>query len=351
MRPPLPDTARISIVGGSGYIGGELLRLLLFHPHVEVQQVTSRSRLKKPVVQAHPNLRGVTDIRFSDPEQLEPCDILFLALPHGEAAQNLDTFVGKAGRIIDCSADFRLNSADSYRLWYGEYHPRPEWLREFVYGLPELNREEIVGAKYVSGVGCNAAVTNLSLAPLAQAGILDTVVADIKVGSSEGGARAAAASHHPERSGSVRSFKLTGHRHQAEIKQQLGDSFTLHFSVTAIELIRGTLVTAHCLLNSKVSDKDIWALYRKAYGDEPFIRLVKKKTGLFRYPDPKLLGGTNYCDIGFEVDPAADGPRLVVVGALDNLMKGSAGSAVQCMNLMMNWPETAGLTFPGLHPA
>ncbi|MCB0154351.1 MAG: N-acetyl-gamma-glutamyl-phosphate reductase, partial [Anaerolineae bacterium] len=201
-----------------------------------------------------------------------------------------------------------------------------------------------------SGVGCNATVTNLALGPLAQAGLLagGQVVADIKVGSSEGGARPNDGSHHPERSGSVRSFKPTGHRHQAEVRQAQGDDFELYMSITSIELIRGALVTAHCLLNQKLSDKELWKIYRSAYKNEPFIRLVKQKTGIFRYPDPKLLAGANFCDVGFEVEEESN--RVVLIAAIDNLMKGAAGSAVQSMNVMLGWEETTGLGFPGLHP-
>jgi N-acetyl-gamma-glutamyl-phosphate/LysW-gamma-L-alpha-aminoadipyl-6-phosphate reductase len=190
----------------------------------------------------------------------------------------------------------------------------------------------------------------LALVPLALAGLLDggSVVADIKVGSSEGGARPSEGSHHPERSGAVRSFKPTGHRHQAEVRQVLGDDFDLYMSVTSIELIRGALVTAHCLLNQKLEDKDLWKVFRQAYKSEPFIRLVKQKAGIFRYPDPKLLPGANFCDIGFEVEKNSN--RVVIIAAIDNLMKGAAGSAIQAMNVMMGWPETAGLEFPGLHP-
>ncbi|MDM8520148.1 N-acetyl-gamma-glutamyl-phosphate reductase [Anaerolineales bacterium HSG6] len=346
----MSDTIKVSIVGGSGYVGGELLRLLLFHPHVEIGQITSVSQTGKFVHNAHPNLREVTSLKFSHPDNLEPCDLLFLGQPHGYAAKHIEQFTGLASRIIDTSADFRLHDPVVYKKWYGEPHPAPDWLGKFVYGLPEKHRAELAGANYASGVGCNATVTNLALAPLAEAGLLEggQVVADVKVGSSEGGARPNDGSHHPERSGSVRSFKPTGHRHQAEIRQLLGHNFELYMSVTSIEMIRGALVTAHCILNQKVTDKDLWKLYRKAYKPEPFVRLVKQRTGIFRYPDPKLLPGTNFCDVGFEAE--ANSNRVVVIGALDNLMKGAAGSAVQTMNAMLGWPETTGLTFPGLHP-
>lgn len=346
----MAETITVSIVGGSGYVGGELLRLLLAHPRVTLGQVTSASQAGRFVHTAHPNLRGVTDLQFSHPDTLAACDLLFLSQPHGYAAGRIEQFAALAGRLIDCSADFRLRDAAAYRRWYGAEHPSPAWLDRFVYGLPERHRAELAGARYASGVGCNATVTNLALAPLADAGLLQRVVADVKVGSSEGGARPSEGSHHPERSGAVRSFKPTGHRHQAEIRQELGGDFELHFSVTSVELVRGALVTAHCFLKEALQDKDLWRLYRQAYGNEPFIRLVKQKTGIFRYPEPKLLAGSNFCDVGFEVDEGDPANRVVVIAALDNLMKGAAGSAVQAMNVMMGWPETTGLTFPGLHP-
>ncbi len=343
-------TARVAIVGGSGYVGGELLRLLLGHPQVTIGQVTSARRVGQYVHTVHPNLRGVTNLQFSHPDALEGCDLLFVAQPHGESAATIDRLAGLAERIVDCSADFRLRDRAEYRRWYGADHPAPIWLGNFAYGLPERRRDALRSSRYASGVGCNAVVTILALAPLVDAGRLARAVADVKVGSSEAGAQPSESSHHPERSGAVRSFMPTGHRHQAEIRQELGHGFDLAFSVTSVELVRGALVTAHCFLTERLEEKDLWKLYRAAYGDEPFIRLVRQKTGIFRYPEPKLLAGTNYCDIGFEVDADSPSNRVVVIAAIDNLMKGAAGSAVQCMNLLMGWDERLGLTFPGLHP-
>lgn len=341
-------TLTASIVGGAGYVGGELLRLLLFHPHLTVKQITSASQTGRFVHVSHPNLRDQTDLKFSHPDELAETDILFLAQPHGVAAKSIERFAGLAERIIDTSADFRLRDPAMYEQWYGEAHPAPEWLTKFVYGLPEQYSAELAQARYISGVGCNATVTNLGLLPLAAAELLESVVVDVKVGSSEGGARGSDASHHPERSGSIRSFKPTGHRHQAEIRQVLGAGFDLHFSVTSVELVRGALATCHCFLKKPVTDRDMWKLYRPAYKETPFVRLVKSRIGIHRYPDPKLLAGTNFCDVGFEVDPGSN--RVVVISAIDNLMKGAAGSAVQSMNLMCGFDERAGLTFPGLHP-
>ena len=338
---------RASIVGGSGYAGGELLRLLLSHPHVEIAQVTSQRFAGKFVYGTHPNLRGATTLKFCAVEELQPCDVLFLALPHGSASEKIGYFASLAERIVDLSADFRLRDTAAYEEWYGKPHPNPAWLDKFVYGLPELYRDEIVGENYVSGVGCNATAVNLALYPLAKLNLIETAVIEVKVGSSEAGNSFNAASHHPERSGAVRSFAPTGHRHQAEMKQALGE-FDLHFSATAVELVRGVLCTAHVFLKEDLEDKDIWKIYRPAYRDERFIRLVKERKGIFRYPEPKILAGSNFCDIGFEKDERSN--RLVVISAIDNLMKGASGTAVQAMNLMCGFAEDEALGFVGLHP-
>ena len=336
------------IVGGSGYTGGELLRLLLFHPDVEVTQITSRSEAGRYVHTLHPNLRGVTQLQFIHPDALEACDVLFLAMPHGTVAREIERYAALAPTLIDLSADFRLNDAEAYRHWYGETHPAPNWLNKFVYGLPERNRDSLRGTHYASGVGCNATTINLALWPLVEAGWLQRAAIEVKVGSSEGGNQANPGSHHPVRSGAVRTYSPTGHRHMAEVEMMLGADLPIHFSVTAIEMVRGVHLLAHCDLNAPQEEKAVWKVYRAAYNDEPFIRLVRSKTGLHRFPEPRIVAGTNYCDIGFEMDESGD--HLVVIAALDNLGKGAAGSAVQCMNLMLNLDECAGLTFPGIYP-
>jgi len=343
---------RVSIVGGSGYTGGELLRILLGHPAAEVVQVTSERFPGQPVGVAHPNLRQRTDLRFSALEELSPCDLLFLCLPHGETVNRIDAFMRMAPRIVDLSADFRLKEPAAYEKWYGMVHPRPELLSRFVYGIPELHREAIRAATHVAAAGCNATATILALRPLHAAGLVRAqgTVVEVKAGSSEGGNAASAATHHPERAHCIRSYKPTGHRHQAEVVQELeaAGPVRIHFSATAVDLVRGLLVTAHTFPAAALDEKAVWKVYREAYGDEPFIRIIKSREGNYRYPEPKLLWGTNTCDIGFELDP--EGGRLVVMAALDNLVKGGAGQAVQCFNLMHGFPETAGLEFPGLHP-
>ena len=336
-----------SIAGGSGYSGGELIRLLRFHPEVKVGQVTSERLAGKFAHNAHPNLRRVTHLRFCALSELGPCDLLFLCLPHGEAMQRIDTLRALAPRVIDLSGDFRLSDAATYTRWYGREHTRPEMLRECVYGIPELHRHELASATFAAGGGCNATATILALYPLCRRGLVERVVIEVKAGSSEAGNAASEASHHPERSGAVRSYKPTGHRHVAEMRQELGDT-EVHFSATSIEMVRGILATCHCFLREPLDEKAVWTLYREAYGDEPFVRIVKERHGIHRYPDPKLLSGSNYCDLGFERDP--DSNRLVVISAIDNLMKGAAGQAVPICNVMHGFPETLGLEFPGLHP-
>jgi N-acetyl-gamma-glutamyl-phosphate/LysW-gamma-L-alpha-aminoadipyl-6-phosphate reductase len=343
-----------AIVGASGYTGGELLRLLLGHPHVEVRHVTSERLDGQFVHFTHPNLRRRTSLKFIRSDALEAVDLLFLGLPHGSAVKRIDRFAEMAPRIVDLSADFRLRRAEDYTRWYGAAHGKPEWLSKFVYGLPELHRDEIRTAHYVSGVGCNATATTLAVWPLAVAGLIEPargIVCVVKVGSSEGGAAASDSTHHPERAGVMRSFAPTGHRHTAEVLQALGKcgvDTDVHLSATAVDNVRGVLATAHVFVKDSVSERELWKAYREAYGNEPFVRLVKERTGLYRYPEPKILAGSNYADVGFEFD--ANTRRVVAICAIDNLMKGAAGTALQCANLMCGWDETLGLDFPGLHP-
>jgi N-acetyl-gamma-glutamyl-phosphate/LysW-gamma-L-alpha-aminoadipyl-6-phosphate reductase len=346
------EKIKVSIVGGSGYTGGELLRLLLFHPNVEIAEVTSESYTGKFVHKVHPNLRKATALKFVSSSELNPCDLLFLCLPHNSSQNHIDRFKQLASKIIDLSADFRLKNSAEYEKWYGHKHARPELLNEFVYGIPELHRDEMKKAYYISSAGCNATASILGLFPLYKNGLVeeDRTVIEVKAGSSEGGNKVNEGSHHPERAGVVRSYMPTQHRHSAEILQELsfGKRINVHFSATAIDMVRGLLATCHVFLKNDLQEKDIWKIYRDAYGNEPFIRIVKENEGIYRYPEPKLLSGTNFCDIGFKKDEFSN--RLVVISAIDNLMKGAAGQAVQAFNLMFEIDERTGLEFPGLHP-
>ena len=340
----------ISIIGGSGYGGGEVLRLLLGHPNVDVRQVTSRSHLGEYVYQVHPNLRKQTQLKFSDPAVLEPVDLLFLAQPHGEAQRHIEEYAKLAPRIIDLAADFRLRDAAFYEQWYGKKHAAPDWLDKFVYGLPELHRAEMAAARYISGVGCNATAGNLALLLLVRAGLIDlssTIIVELKVGSSESGAEGNAGSHHAERANVIRTFSAFGHRHTAEVIQEMCVR-DVRLTMTAVDLVRGVLATAHAKVKPGVTAKDLWKAYRAVASENPFVRIVKEQRGIYRVPEPKILAGTNFADLGFELDEHSG--HVVSICAIDNLMKGAAGSAVQCMNLMMGWEETLGLEFMGLHP-
>lgn len=343
-----------SILGASGYTGGELLRLLLQHPDVEIVGATSQRFSGEFLYKAHPNLRGRTQLKFVARNELPLADVVFTCVPHGEGMKNVPALLKNGARVIDLSADFRLRDPKTFETWYGQPHAAPDLAREAVYGLPEFHREEIRGARLVSGVGCTATSINLAAYPLVKAGLVSKgpIVADIKIGSSASGLEASLGSIHAERSGAVRLYAATSHRHVAEVRQELGANGTgpqIHYSAHAIELVRGILATCHVFLDrNDVTEKDLWRAFRAAYGNEPFIRIVKERAGIHRFPDPKLVAGSNYADVGFEVEEGTN--RVVAVAAIDNLVKGAAGSAVQCMNLMFNLPETRGLTQLPLHP-
>jgi N-acetyl-gamma-glutamyl-phosphate/LysW-gamma-L-alpha-aminoadipyl-6-phosphate reductase len=340
-------TYTASVVGGSGFTGGELLRILDGHPEFELAQATSRSKENKTIGHSHPNLRH-SDLRFSSPADLESVDVLFAATPHGVSMEQIDAFQAAAGTVVDLSADFRLDSEAQYDEWY-DGHSRPDLLEESEYALPELNRDNLEGADLIASGGCNATATILGLLPLFEADILsgdEQVVVDVKVGSSEGGAGGGEASSHPERSGVVRPYAPTGHRHEAEIQQFLG--IDVSFTVHAVDMIRGASATCHVFPEQRVSKGDLWGAYRGEYEDEPFVELVAGGGGVYRYPEPKSVAGTNRAEVGFELDPG--NKRLVVFSAIDNMMKGSAGQAVHAANVALGIEETAGLEFQGLHP-
>ena len=339
---------KVAIVGGSGYVGGELLRLLLRHPDAEVVQVTSDSMAGKSVGRAHPNLRRSTTLAFTPHDTLRPADVTFVATPHGESMERVPDLLATNEFVVDLSADFRLRDPAQYAEYYPSAHAHPELLAKSVYGLPELHRSEIRGASIIAVPGCIATASILALKPLAAAGLLDSspVVVDAKSGSSASGQDAGPAGRHAERSGVMRAYAPAGHRHTAEIEQETGARVAL--SCHAVEAVRGVLATVHAFAARPVEEKELWRTYRGAYGDEPFVRIVHESDGIHREPEPKILSGTNYCDIGFAVDAHAE--RVVALAALDNLMKGAAGNAVQCYNVRRGLPETTGLEFLGLHP-
>jgi N-acetyl-gamma-glutamyl-phosphate/LysW-gamma-L-alpha-aminoadipyl-6-phosphate reductase len=348
---------RIGIIGGSGYVGSELLRVLLLHPQAEVTMVTSRQSVGEYVFNVHPNLRGLTQLKFVPQEMAElqkNCDLIFTATPHGGSVNLVPKLLEAGLKVIDMSADYRLKNPALYETYYGWKHAHLEMLKEAAYGLPELHRDEIKKAKIIACPGCMATSAILGLAPIVKAGMVDKdkIVVDLKVGSSGGGAKPSISSHHPERFSGVRPYKVVGHRHIAEVEQELNlltdEPVKISFSPHAVNMVRGILATIHTFPKQKLENKDLWRVLRGMYGNEPFIRLVKYQKGPYQLPDPKVTLGTNYCDVGFEIDEHAS--RLLLFSALDNMTKGAAGQAVQCMNIQMGIDETTGLKSTGFHP-
>lgn len=324
---------KVAVIGAAGYTGGELLRLVLGHPTLELVQATSRRHAGHPIGNVHPNLRHHADVRFSDPEELESVDVAFAALPSGELPRIHQRVAEASPVVVDLGHDFRDPSTSS-ELGYRT-------------GLPELYRGELVGANRISVPGCMATAATLAIKPLAVAGLAGAdVIVDARIGSSGGGIEPTEATHHPERQHAFRIYAATGHRHEREIGRMCG--VRARMTVTAVPLVRGIQVVAYVRPPKKVTRAEIWEAYRGSHADEPFVRLVARRAGVHRLPDPQFLLGSNYTDVGFDVDD--DGERVVVVAALDNLVKGAAGGALQSLNVAMGIPEQAGLEFPGLHP-
>ncbi len=353
----MADNIRVGIIGASGYVGGELLRILLNHHSVRVTVVTSKQYKDDPVYRVHPNLRSMSDLRFTEPQVdnlVSECDFVFTSVPHGSAVKIIPALLETDMKIVDMSADYRLKDPVAYEHWYKFSHPQSDLLRSTVFGIPELYSEEIKRAKFVSNPGCMAITSILALAPFAKARVIDLyhIVVDAKIGSSGGGTKPTTGTHHAERYGVMRPYKPVDHRHTAEIEQEIsilaGVDVKISMTPHAMNMVRGILCTIHCFTKEKVTTPEVWKILREFYRNAPFVRFVKDKKGIARYPDPKILSGSNYCDIGFEIDDRMN--RLLLLSATDNLMKGAAGNAVQCMNLMLGFDERQGLEFPGLHP-
>ena len=346
---------RIGVVGASGYVGGETLRLLVNHPDIEITMVTSRQHAGEYLHRVQPSLRGFTDLKFSDlnyDRMSDKCDLVFTAVPHGTATEIVRALYDRDLRVVDLSADYRLHNPDDYDKWYGWEHSNPDYLPKSVFGIPELHRDKIRESRLVSCPGCMAVTSILALAPLVRAGLVDTdhIIVDSKIGSS--GAGSGQGTSHAMRAGVIRPYKPAKHRHTGEIEQELseiaGSKIRVSMSPHAVDVVRGILCTNHTFLRDEVTEKDIWKLYRAAYGGEKFVRLIRDKKGLYKFPDPKFLVGSNFCDIGFDLDQ--DNNRLIALSASDNLMKGAAGSAVQNMNVMCGFDETEGLMYTPLTP-
>ena len=336
---------RTAIFGGSGYGGSELLRILLFHPQAEIVLVTANENAGKAVSEVHRNLLGLTDLRFEtapeDFSTLGDIDVAFFALPHGQA-MNLIPKLSQNVKAIDLSGDFRIDDADIFEEFYKTTQTAPQLQAEFVYGLTETNREAIKTAQYIANPGCFATATLLALAPISAGGLANgKIVVDAKTGSSGSGAKAAANTHHPQRMNSFYAYKPFQHQHVPEIEQHLhavGEwASDLVFMTHSLPVSRG--IFASCYFELK-NEMDLECVFKEFYKDAPFVRVVPGS------PDINWVKNTNFCDISVHTN----GKNAVVFSAIDNLVKGAAGQAIQNMNLMFGLDEKTGLIFTGSNP-
>lgn len=340
----------VGIVGGTGYTGVELLRLLVSHPEVALKLVTSRSEAGTPVADMYPNLRGFTDICFSEPDAktLGACDVVFFATPNGTAMKMVPELLAQGARVIDLAADFRLKDSAEWEKWYGMKHACEDVLAEAVYGLPEINREAIRKAKVVANPGCYPTAVGLGFLPLIENGLIEDqhLIADAKSGVSGAGRGAHVAALLCEASESFKPYAVEGHRHLPEIRQTLsaaaGHSVGLTFVPHLVPMIRGIEASLYAVL--KKPGVDLHALYTERYKDEPFVDVLPKGV----MPETRSVRGANFCRIS--VFQPQGGDTVVVSSVIDNLVKGAAGQAIQNMNIMFGLEETAGLDRPAVMP-
>jgi len=350
LKPGRRKMYKVGIVGGTGYTGSELLRLLLQHPQVEVAAVTSRSEAGMPVADMFPNLRGYLDLAFSQPDvgRLAECDLVFFATPNGTAMKMVPELLEAGARVVDLAADFRLRDPELWKQWYGMEHTCPQLLQEAVYGLPEMNRETVRDARLVANPGCYPTAVNLGFLPLLEAGLIDAgfLVADGKSGASGAGRKATVATLLGEAGESFKAYGIPGHRHLPEIRQALegvrGASVGLTFVPHLVPMIRGIEATLYGRLSGEAGD--LQALFEQRYRDEPFVDVMPAGA----HPETRSVRGVNMCRIA--VHRPQGGDVVVVSSVIDNLVKGAAGQAVQNMNLMLGMAENAGLASIALQP-
>ncbi len=349
---------KAAVIGGSGYGGGELIRRLLLHPHVELTRVASVDFIGEPLWAAHPNLEGLTNLKFegiSPAEAAAGMDVVLLGLPHKVSATKMPELIASGARVVDLSGDFRLRNAELYKRYYHAEHPCADRLTDgtFVYGLPELSREKIKKAKYVASPGCFATTIELALLPLAKAGLLTGNVEVVGItGSSGSGVVPSAGTHHPVRAVNLRTYKPLDHQHIPEITQTLRDAgakdVEIRFVPVSAPLSRGIFATCFAHIDANTTPDQVRALYNETYAGEPFVRVPQK-----RLPEVAAVSGTNFCEVGVQVgtDVAEHGKRVVACFSVtDNLIKGGAGQAIQSMNLMLGLDERTTLEDPGGWP-
>lgn len=341
-------TVTAAVVGASGYAGVELFRLLVGHPEVKLVGAYDIRNIGKLVSEVHPNLRGLVDIKITEPDYVKIgriAKVIFVATPHGIAMKFVPKLLKGGAKVVDLSADYRFEDIGTFERYYVKHESSQ---LKGVYGLPELHRARIKHAKLVANPGCYPTAAILSVAPLIKQHLidLDHIIIDAKTGTSGAGVAPSEVTHHPAIGANIRAYSATTHRHTPEINQELsklaGQKVEAHFTPHLIPIVRGILSTTHVFLNKPTSAKALLGLYRKFYAGEPFVRVLEE------LPQVNSVVGSNYCDIGFELDAKSN--RLVVVAAIDNLIKGASGQAIQNMNLMFGFDEIKGLEAPALRP-
>jgi len=348
--------AKVAVVGATGYGGAEILRCLLGHPHATVERAVAIDRVGEAIGEVHHSLYGLTDLVVENipvEEAVKGMDAIFFALPHKTTAKVLMNVFESGVPIVDLSGDFRLQSAEDYAKYYDPGHPCHEESANFVYGLPELNREAIAQGNRVASPGCFATTIALGLLPVAQNGALNGAAKVVAMtGSSGSGAAARETTHHPLRAKNLRTYRPLSHQHTPEIEQTLlaagaGADFELQFVPVSAPLVRGILATSFVEVSAETTDEDVAGWFNDAYGNEPFVRVVTH-----RKPEVNAIAGSMYAEVGWHLDSSSGGGKktLVCISALDNLVKGGAGQAVQSFNIMMGFPERAGLERPSLWP-
>lgn len=344
----------VAIIGATGYVGSELVRLLKAHNGVDIKHITSHSYVGQRFDEIYENYRGVFDM-VCEEQELEKIandvDVMFIALPHGIASGEITESILEKTKVIDIGADYRLKDKDVYEAWYSTEHMSPELLKEAVYGLCEVNREEIKNARLVANPGCYPTSTTLSLLPLVAEGLVeeDSIIVDAKSGVTGAGRGVNLATHFTECNESIKAYSVAAHRHTPEIEEQLSllgsSDIVINFTPHLIPMNRGILTTSYAKLKKSMTYDEVKKIYEKYYRDEYFVRLLKENA----FPETKWVKGSNFCDIGIKVDERTN--RVIVVGAIDNMIKGAAGQAVQNMNIMFDLGEEKGLEgvsiFPG----
>lgn len=343
---------KVGIVGGTGYTGQELVRMLYSHPEVKIEGILTRSYAEEKFADIYSNLKGFTDIiceEFEDRSIINRSDVIITALPHSLSAPIVMEAYHKGKKVVDLGADFRFSNVEVYKSWYKVKHPCPELLKEAVYAIPEINRDEIKNAIIVGNPGCYPTCSILSIAPLLTEDFIDehSIIIDAKTGVSGAGRSLKLGSHFCECNESIKAYGVAGHRHLPEIEEQLtkisGKNVTASFTPHLVPMNRGILTTIYASLKKDVSLEELYQVYREFYRNEYFVRIMEKD----KMPETRQVRNSNFCDIGIAVDEHAG--KVIVCGVIDNLVKGASGQAIQNMNIICGLPEIMGLDTPPVY--